>query len=400
MKIAFITPNYPPETGACASRIQYTAQGLQKAGHSVEIFTFLPNYPKGKIFPKYRRKYWFSEVLDSINVWRYPVFPSASSRIIWRVLGMFSMSFSILGAFFRLKKTQPDIVFVQSPPLLLGFSGWLLARAVGAKFVLNLSDLWPGALVDLGAIRVSFGLHILEYFERFLYQKADLCVGQSEEIMTHLRQIIPAENTLLYRTGADCEMFFQMPILNHQTERPFRLVYAGLLGIAQGIFDLCKHMNFREINTELHIYGAGAEHKKLVRYLAENPHKNIFLHQVVSHQNVPQILQQYDGVLVVQKAKVYGTFPSKIYEAMAVGRPIIQSGEGEGAETVKKYKAGLVSNPKDYENLKKNLLMLKNLSLREQQKLGDNGRKTALRFFDRKIQLVYLEQKLREIRST
>jgi len=396
MKIAFLTPNYPPERGACASRIHYTASALQKKGHAVEVFTFLPHYPTGKILKEYRRKIYFSEIQEQIKIWRFPLFPTVSSKLIWRVIGMCSMAVSILGAFFRLRKFKPDIIFVQSPPLLLGFSGWILARKVKAKFVLNLSDLWPRALLDLGAVRSPFLFQILTKSEKFLYRQADLCVGQSEEILTHLQHTISSRKTVLYRTGTDCELFFQTPISNHQNERPFRLVYAGLLGIAQDVLELCKNLNFNNLNTELHIYGDGADRKKLEQYLENNPNKGIFLHLAVNQTEVPRILHQFDAVLVIQKAEVYGTFPSKIYEAMAVGRPILQSGGGESANIIQHSSAGFVSAPKDYKSLAKNILKIQNLTLSEQQKLGDNGRKTALTFFDRKIQLERLEKKLHE----
>lgn len=394
MKIALITPNYPPETGACASRMQYLAQALQKKGHLVEVHTFLPNYPRGRVFLKYRRKIWCSELVHDVSVWRYPIIPSASSSIFYRAIGMFSMSIFILFAFFRLRKTKPDILFVQSPPLLLGLSGWCLAKLVGAKFVLNLSDLWPRALVDLNALQFSFPRKVLEKLEHFLYLQAALCVGQSEEIIKHLQEIIPYEKSVLYRTGTDCRLFFQTSIQNTQNQRPYRLIYAGLLGIAQGIFDLCQNLKLQDINTELHIYGDGAEYKKLEKYLTKNKNTNIYLNRAVPHTEIPYILQKYDAVLVVQKTKVYGTFPSKIYEAMAVGRPIIQSGAGEGAETVRKFQVGLISPPKDYEMLHANIMSLKELPINEQQRLGDNGRQAAVRFFDREMMFIVLEKRL------
>ncbi|MBK8551416.1 MAG: glycosyltransferase [Ignavibacteria bacterium] len=85
--------------------------------------------------------------------------------------------------------------------------------------------------------------------------------------------------------------------------------------------------------------------------------------------------------------------PSKIYEAMAAGLPVLFSGTGEGAKIIKENRAGFVSGPKDYESLKENILKIKN-SIELRNEMSVNGRKTAEEKFDRNIIIEKFSQKL------
>ncbi len=382
--VLILSPNYPPEQGACASRIRYMAQGLAKAGYEVEVLTAMPNYPKGKIFTKFRNKLFVRLIDDGVAVNHYLVYASHSAHLLPRLLSMFSLSFAVLFHVFSAKKQTPNLVIVQSPPLLLALSAYWLSRVYKADFILNVSDLWPRALLDLGAIRRGLGYRLASWVENFLYQKAKLCIGQSEEILTHIKAQSPQTPSLLYRTGVDCQLFQAKEIQTAQTT-PFRIVYAGLLGIAQGILSVCEHVNFKELETELHIYGDGYERKPLENYLKKNPNLGIFLHDSVPHAQVPSVLQSYDTVLVTQKNVVFGTVPSKIYEAMATGLPILFCGGGEGAEIILTNEVGLVSPPNDFNLLKNNILQIKNLPLEQKQSISTQGRKLALNEFDRSL---------------
>lgn len=380
--ILILSPNYPPEQGACASRIRYMAQGLARAGYEVEVLTAMPNYPTGKIFRNYRRRLFFRRIDESVVVKHYLVYPSHSASVIPRLLSMISLSFVVLFHLFSTKKLKPTFIIVQSPPLLLALSAYFLSVIYKADFVLNISDLWPRALLDLGAIKKGFIYRWASSLEVFLYRKAKLCIGQSEEILAHIHSQSPQTPTFLYRTGVDCD-FFQKVLLVEVTNRPFRIVYAGLLGMAQGILSVCEHLNFKDLNVELHIYGDGYERQLLVNYLKKNTNLGIFLHESVPHEQVPIILQNYDAVLITQKNIVFGTVPSKIYEAMATGLPILFCGGGEGAKIIVENGVGLVSPPSNFELLKENILKMMSLSLEEKNSLGAKGRQVALSELDR-----------------
>ncbi len=104
MKIAILSPNFPPESGACSLRIAYMAQALQAAGHEIEIITVLPNYPKGKVFEAYRKPFFVHETLEGVSVRRYPVFASHSPKWFFRIINLLSIAFFTFFSLFFLRK--------------------------------------------------------------------------------------------------------------------------------------------------------------------------------------------------------------------------------------------------------------------------------------------------------
>ena len=394
-KIHLFTNYFPPETGAAAFRLSDMVKGLTTANHKVEVFTAMPNYPKGKIFEKYRGKWFFKETQENITIRRYWIYASHSAKKLPRFLNMFSLAFSTLYSFFYILKAKPDIIIVQYPPVALPLLGLLFAKLTKAKFIVNVSDIWPSAIADLGVMKKGFFYKILDNIETFLYQNATLCLGQSEEILQHIHSKSKSP-TLLYRTSADCELFSQKQ--DYQLENnKLKIIYAGVMGIAHSLLQLCKNIDFSTLNAELHIYGDGFEKLQIAAFLTQNPNRGIYLHSIIPFQEMPQLLQQHDAALISQKTKVFGTVPSKMYEALAIGLPVLFNGLGEGATIIREQKAGYISNPNNYNELIENIETLKNTTIAAREKVGNNGRNAALQFFNRKDFVLRLVKKITEI---
>ncbi len=378
--------------GAPQSRLFETAKGLQNRGWEVKVITALPNYPTGKIFPEYRRKSHVRENINGIEVRRYWLYPSNSARPLPRIISMVSFSLMVLSAAFYLRKLRPDYIFVESPPLVLGLSGWLLSKTSGSRLILNISDLWPLSAAELGALKKnSYSYKILEGLEKFLYKKAYACTGQSHEIIQHLKAF-GTKRAWLYRNGVDPDRF--IPPTDNQFEKPLKIVYAGLLGVAQGILELCKKLQFQQGIIELHIYGNGAERGDIEKWLLSHPHSGVVLHESVPRDKIPAILQQYDLTLIPLVKSIYGAVPSKIYEAMAAGLPIIFCGGGEGAEIIKKYDLGWVCQPSDYCSIQSIISYLTKLPNQDLVKKKENCIRVANDIFDRDIQVELLDKNL------
>ncbi len=150
-----------------------------------------------------------------------------------------------------------NVVIVQTPPLTSAFAYVSAARMFGLKVALNVSDVWPSTAVDLGAMKKgSLSWKLFTFFENYIYQHSIAFMGQSQETIDYLkgkkifppfsfRNLSPIEN----------DSFFQ------KTGKT-RIIYAGLLGIAQDVLAICKNVNFEALNTELHIYGDGNQKMK------------------------------------------------------------------------------------------------------------------------------------------
>lgn len=353
MRITVITQYYKPEMGAPQNRLYEMCRGLKDNGADVSIITGMPNYPTGKIFDAFKGKLTMTEMLDEMEVKRYWLYASNVRKVLPRIWNMISFSIMVLFSLRYLRKRHNDYIIVESPPLTLGESALILANLTGAKLILNVSDLWPLSAKELGAMsETSLSYRCLEKLEHHLYKKSFFCMGQSQEIVDYITNH-GAKEVYLFRNGVDPTRFDRLDVKSEDGK--VKLVYAGLLGFAQGIADICKSVNFAEHGMEFHIYGAGGEQSEIEAIIAEEPNKGIYYHGVVSRQELPSKLMEANMTLIPLVKNIFGAVPSKIYESMAAGLPIMFVGEGEGARIVKENNIGLVAHSKDYKGLEENI---------------------------------------------
>ncbi|NNK29189.1 MAG: glycosyltransferase WbuB, partial [Flavobacteriaceae bacterium] len=237
-EVLIITSYYPPEIGAASNRIFHLAEGLRDRDFYVSVITPLPNYPTGKIFKEYKGKIKKTSFENDVKIHRLWIYASNSTNKFKRLLAMISYSVSLI--WFIATHKIPKTVIVQSPPLLVAFTCMFFLRS-DRQLILNVSDLWPSAGLELGAFKKNISYKFLEWLERFNYRKATLVLGQSNEILNHVLKIVPDKKTFLYRNFPQ----FVMPeIINEGTPtNKLRIVYAGLLGVAQGIYALCNKLD-------------------------------------------------------------------------------------------------------------------------------------------------------------
>jgi glycosyltransferase involved in cell wall biosynthesis len=352
-EILIISNYYPPEKGAAANRIEQLALKLHQNNYKVSVLCPLGNYPKGELFPEYKGKFWVTENIQNITVKRLWIYPSVSKNILKRTLSV--MSFSSVLFFYLLFKKTPHKVVVQSPPLLLSFVSVLVLSLLRKKIILNVSDLWPMAAIELKALKSgSFSHQVSLFLEKFIYKKATLIFGQSDEIITHIHSLFPNKKCYLYRNFPD----HQVAEINFKTNKkePIKLFYAGLLGVAQGVFELCQKIELQDLNIELHIFGDGAEKSQIEDLIKQNPEKKILFHGMLERTVLHEKLKTFDVALVPLKTRIYGSVPSKIFEYGALGFPILYFGGGEGEAIVIENNLGWVAEVGNFKSLNATLV--------------------------------------------
>jgi glycosyltransferase involved in cell wall biosynthesis len=390
-RLVILSQYYPPETGAPQTRLSELAEGLRKRGWEVEVVTALPNYPHGKIAAAYRGKWRVREEINGIRVHRYWLYASNAGRAWPRIVSMLSFSASVFCALPRLWRFRPHYLLVESPPLTLGFSGWLLSRLSRSKFIFNVSDLWPLTAKVLGAVREGRIYRRLEALERFLYRRAFACTGQSDEIVEHIRRQ-GGRRVWLFRNGVNLSRFPMAETQNRRSAEEVSIVYTGLLGVAQGMVRICRHIDFKSLGTTLHIYGAGPEKEQLLAFLQQHPDRGIFYHGSVDSVKIPAILSAHDAALVSLRRHIPGAVPSKIYEAMAAGLPVFFSGEGEGAALVETHRTGWVNHPEQLTELCAHIRAFAT----NRPAYNAHVRSVAARFFNREMEIERLDGLLRQ----
>lgn len=361
--VTIICNSYPPEKGAAPTRIYNLAKMLTASGYKVQVIAAMPNYPTGRIFPEYRNKLVHKEESEGITVKRLWLYPSNSRTPLSRITSMLSQSMALyLLGLPGLFGKKPDMIIVSTPPILLGYNGMLIAKLLGIRSILNVSDIWPLSALELGAVKKGRFYNTLERVERSMYLLAGVCVGQSQEILDRIESVVPGrKKKFLYRN------LQQLSPFSHH-ERPTgrkKIVYAGMLGIAQGILEICENIDFAALGVELHIYGDGLDKKNIVDFLECNPDRGIFYHNSIPGKQVPEMLSQYHATLIPLKTMIHGAVPSKIFMAMANAIPVFFSGAGEGATIVKQTGIGWVNSPSDFESLKRNIAQFNALSKEE-----------------------------------
>lgn len=394
MKITIVSNYLFPETGAAANRITLMAKALS-VHHEVTVLAPLPNYPTGSIFKGYKGRFFMKESLEGFTARRYWTYNTISKSPMKRFLAMISFAFSMLFEIWYWLRHPPEMMIVQNSPLLVSscaiFYGRLFTKA---KIVLNVSDLWPLSALELGAMKKGTFYSLLERLELYNYRKSGLILGQSQEIIDYVRTKVSGKTYFLYRN---------IPVLKKmdditkadENERPLRLVYAGLLGVAQGIMEICRQVDFDGLGVEFHVYGKGNELVELEEYIATGEQENIQYKGSFDADTIRKKLKQYDFALVPLRNRIYGAVPSKIFELTLLHVPIIFCGGGEGAEIITQEGIGLVSEPGDFDGLAKNIVKAKSLSEADYQEMVQKCKVLAREQYDFHAQIKALNEVLR-----
>jgi glycosyltransferase involved in cell wall biosynthesis len=392
MKIIFLTQYFPPEIGAPQNRIYEIAVRLKEKGSQVTILTGMPNYPKMKVEEQYRKKVYYYEEMNGLKVHRSYIYAKKSSSIILRLLNYFSFVFSsIIVGTFKLQKA--DYLICESPPLFLGISGWFLSRLTGAKFIFNVADLWPEMAEKLGIIKNPFILKITTVLEEFLYSKSYLITGQTQGIVKNISNRFPEKVVYWLKNGVDLDYYDPSKISstwrkeNNFTRDDFLLIYAGILGHAQGIEVILKAAKSLIIFDKIKfiIYGDGPEKDKLHDLKKSYNLTNVFFFPPEPKSKMPSILVEMNAAIIpLKKLDLFkGALPSKTFENLALEKPILLGVDGEAKDLfIEKGEAGLFFEPENGEDLSEKILNLyssKELIL----KLGKNGRAFVFDYFNR-----------------
>lgn len=351
MRLTILTQYYPPEVGAPQTRLSAIARELTRRGHSIQVVTAMPNYPSGRVFDSYRRRLFHSETTDGIAIHRSFIY-AATGTGLNRIANYLSFSVSsILSSIFR---NLGDVLFVESPPLFLGGSAVILKFIKKIPIIFNVADLWPDSIQELGVIQNRTILRVLYGLERKIYSEAFLINAVTEGIydrITGEKGVDPAKVTF-FPNGVDTDIFHPEnpdPSFRQRLgldERPL-FVYPGTMGVAQGLdvaVRAAKMLEESGTDVTVLLLGAGSDRRRLEAMVADMKIGNVRFMDPVSPETVNQILAlSVGGIVTLRKIPLLdGARPSKMFPIMAAAKPVIFSGNGEGARLVREAGCGLV----------------------------------------------------------
>jgi colanic acid biosynthesis glycosyl transferase WcaI len=405
VKILYVSQYFPPEMGAPAARVSELSRHWVSAGHDVTVLTGFPNYPTGKLAPGYRGKFWrllIKENLDGINVVRTWLVPLPNRKAFGRMLN--HSSFCLSAAFAGLFLSRPDVIIATSPQLLVGLSGWFLARMKRVPFVFEVRDLWPESLAAVGMGDASSLLYrSLERIAKFLYRHSDRIVVVSPAFKDYLVQHmhIDANKIFVVQNGVETDVF-DPSRANRNLKKDLglegRLVvsYIGTMGMAHGlekILETAAYLQLVRPEILFLLVGEGSDKGRIVSLATSNRLRNVRFMDEQPRENIPGYIGASDICLVLlKKSDIFkAVIPTKMLEFMSCARPIILGVDGQARKIIEQAQAGISIRPESVTDLTDAVVKLSS-DARLRSELGRNGRKYILQHFSRpQTALQYLE---------
>lgn len=394
MNVLFVSGNFPPEVNAPASRVHEHAYRWVKMGGNVDVVTGPPNFPEGRVYAGYRNGY-SREIVDGIRVTRVPVYLAENKGTLRRTLGYVSFMLSAILAWPFLR-IRPDVVVGSSPHMFTAIAAWAIAKMARRPFVLEVRDLWPESIVAVGKMRRNTLIRVFERVESFLYRQADHIVVVTESFRRHIEGRGIASNKIsLIANGADFSRFNRSLEASrlaairaqHGLEGKFVVSYVGTVGLAHGIevmHEAARRCGHREI--VFMVVGTGARRAVLERLQREVPLSNFRLIEKQPKADMPYYLEvSHVSVIHLRNAALFRTvIPSKIFESMAMEKPLILGLNGEARTLVEVAGAGVVIPAEDADALRDAAVALFRDG-RRRQEMGRNGAQYVRAHHDRAV---------------
>ncbi len=368
MHILFLTDNFSPEVNAPASRTFEHSREWVKAGHQVTIITCVPNFPTGKVFPGYRNKLWQSEIIEGIRVIRVWSYITSNSGFLKRILDY--ISFMPPAFFASLFVKKPDVVVGTSPQFFTVCAAYLVSLVKRKPFVFELRDIWPESIKAVGAMGDSFLIRVLEKIELFLYRKAGLIISVTDSFKRILiERGVDSHKIEVITNGVDSTRFIQSEkdrelIDELKLNGKFIAGYVGTHGMAhhlETLLDAAKIAQDAKSNMILLLLGNGASKELLVLQAKKMKLENVIFIDSVSRDEVARYWSVLDvSIIHLKKMELFeSVIPSKLFECMAMGIPVLHGVRGESADIVTENEVGQVFEPENAQQLYNNLQYLK-----------------------------------------
>ena len=367
MRILFLADNFPPEGNAPANRTYEHAIEWVKRGHHVTVITTAPNFPDGVVFDGYENDWRVVEERDGIRIVRVKTYIAANSGVVRRTLDY--MSFGLMGFLAGLLEKRPDIVTGTSPQFFTVCAAWLLSVFKWRPFVFELRDFWPASIRAVGAMHSRVALNMLSWIEMFLYRKATAIVPVTHSFGSELLERgIDGSKIHVVANGVDTTAYSPLKkdadlSLKYGLEGKFVVGYIGTHGMAHALHRVLETADLlrRRDDIVFIFVGGGARRAELIEQARDLNLKNVRFIERQPKEQMARIWSLCDVSLVSLKDDPVfrSVIPSKIFESMGMGLPIILSlPVGESSEIIKSTGSGLVVEPENPPCLKEAVLKI------------------------------------------
>jgi putative colanic acid biosynthesis glycosyltransferase WcaI len=317
------------------------------------VVTSAPNFPEGRVYAGYRNSWRAVEVMDGIRVIRVKTYIARNEGFVRRILDYLSYMCSSFWTAFG--EPKPDVVISSSPHLFVAYAGCFHALLRRVPHVIEVRDLWPASLLENAGLRRGLVYRFLEATELMLYRRSRRVIALSPGIADDIvARGIPREKVDVIINGANLDLFTprtvdRLVIERYRLSGKFVVGYIGTIGLSHGLeYAIRAFRLLRDTPALLFIVGVGAAKEGLESLVEKEGIANVVFAPRQIREDVPAYWSVCQASLIhLRNAEVFRTvIPSKIFESMAMGLPIIYSGpEGPGADLVRDRGVGIVLPP-------------------------------------------------------
>lgn len=391
MRICIVCHYFWPEVSAPSARLMEMARCWLAAGHDVTAVTNFPNHPTGEIHPGYAGRAFMEEQVDGIRILRCSTYATPNTGLLKKTLAHLVFAFNVPRQTARhLKGT--DLVLVSSPTLFSAWGAWRLSRRLRCPYVIEVRDLWPAIFVELGVLKNRLLISLLEALELSLYRRSRHVVTVTQSFADNIRRRgIPHRKLSVVPNGVDLKRFspgvkVEALLDEFGVRDKFVVLYIGAHGISHGLGAVLETANRLkgEEGIRFIFIGDGAERETLMDKARGLGLTNVAFFPGVERERVSDLYRLADVCLVpLRNIPLFSTFvPSKMFEILGAGRPIIASLEGEAAGILKESGAAVITPPEDSAALADAIVELRDAPHRRAE-MATNGRRFAERQYDR-----------------
>jgi glycosyltransferase involved in cell wall biosynthesis len=350
MHILFLTDNFPPESNAPANRTFEHARQWVASGHRVTIITCAPNFPDGQLFEGYKNRWFQTEQMDGITVIRVWSFMTQNTGFVLRLLDF--LSFMVSGFLGGLRIRDADIIIGTSPQFFTVCAAYCLAKVKQRPFVFEMRDIWPESLQAVGMSNAGLSVRLAAPLADYIYRRADHLIVVTHSFKAYLQDRgVSGERVTVIPNGVDPDMFFPIPAdislqQELQLEDKFVVGYLGTHGLAHGlesVVEAARLAGQTDDLTAVHFItvGAGAQFDRIKEIASDLD--NFTMIGQVSRADILRYWSLLDASLIHLKASPLfeSVIPSKMFEAMAMGVPLLHGVGGESADIVRTSRSGI-----------------------------------------------------------
>jgi glycosyltransferase involved in cell wall biosynthesis len=344
MHILYICQYFPPEMGAPAARAYEFSRRWVEAGHRVSVICGIPNHPTGEVYPGYRKQWRKRETIDGIEVHRMWVHVTANSGTLRRTLNY--VSFGISAVLGSLRVSAPDICIASTPQFFAGLAGTIVRRLKRIPLMLEVRDLWPDSIAAVNVQTGDVLMKFLRHIERFMYRSAHRICIVSPAFRAHIEATgIPGERIDVVPNGVSAALFHPREGERKHFSVPdgaFLAGYLGTHGMAHELETVLEAARMLESeNIHFVFVGEGARKQELKRLGRDL--RNVTFVDRQPRETIAEMYAELDAALVLLRdTPLFRTvIPSKMFEIMGTGTPMILGVEGIAREILDAAQAGI-----------------------------------------------------------